>query len=123
MKSAATYKKYKRGEHGFNIYSVYGRKVGVIVRDDESYHVGKNWGLWIQAAENNQRLAKNNGNELIIPGVTPLPSIYHRALCLITGRLPQFDYTTKTNRYHLASNPTATGLCVAGEGIINKLSK
>lgn len=123
MKSAATYKKYKRGEHGFNIYSVYGRKVGVMVSDDVSYHVGKNWGLWIQAAENNQRLAKNNGNELIIPGVTPLPRIYHRALCLITGRLPQFDYTTKTNRYHLASNPTATGLCVAGEGIINKLSK
>lgn len=122
MKSAASYKKYRRNEPGFNIYSVYGRKVGVMVRDDESYHVGKNWGLWIQAAETNQRIAKPNGNELIIPGVTPLPRIYHRALCLITGKLPRFDRATKTNHYHLASNPTATGQYVTGEGIINKLS-
>lgn len=122
MKSANSYKKYQRGELGFNIYSVYGRKTGVIVNNDGSYHVGKNWGLWIQASESEKLIAKAGDNELIIPGVTPLPRIYHRALCLITGKLPKFDFATKTNHYHLASNPTATGQYVTAEGIIKKLN-
>lgn len=122
MKSANSYKKYQRGELGFNIYSVYGRKIGVIVNNDGSYHVGKNWGLWIQASESEKLIAKAGDNELIIPGVTPLPRIYHRALCLITGKLPKFDFATKTNHYHLASNPTATGQYVTAEGIIKKLN-
>ena len=88
----------------------------------ESYHVGRNWGLWIQASNENQQLAIAKGNELIVPGVTPLPRIYQRAVSLITGQLPTYDPNIRTNHYHLAYNPTAPGQNITGEGIINKLS-
>lgn len=122
MKSASVYKRYQRNQTGFNIYSDYGRKVGVMVLNDESYRVGRNWGLWIQAADSDCHLAiMNNANEFIIPGVTPLPRIYHRALCLITGQLPKYDSDTKTNHYRLVSNPTVPAQNITGDAIINKL--
>lgn len=123
MKHAACYKKEMRGRSGLNIYSVYGRKIGVMTDvHGESYHVGRNWGLWIQASNENKQLAIVKGNELIVPGVTPLPRIYQRAVCLITGQLPTYNPNTRTNHYHLAYNPTAPGQNITGEGIVNRLS-
>lgn len=124
IKRASSYKHYHRGATGFNIYSVYGRKIGVMTDEDGySYHVGRNWGLWIQAFNQNVSLIRHNGNELSVPGVTPLPRIYQRALCLIKGRLPHYDKESKSNIYHLASNPTATGQYVTAQGIMTKLVK
>lgn len=123
MQKAASYKRETRGRCGLNIYSQYGRKIGVMTNvNGESYHVGRNWGLWIQASNENQQLAIAKGNELIVPGVTPLPRIYQRAVSLITGQLPTYDPNIRTNHYHLAYNPTAPGQNITGEGIINKLS-
>lgn len=123
MRNSDGYKTEERNENpGFRIYTRHGSKVGVIAdAGGSAYHVGIHWGRWIQALNENVSLARVEGNELLVPGVTPLPNIYQRALCLISGQLPTFDCQTRINHYRLAVNPTTPATYVTGNGILDRL--